>query len=99
MSSKPVFLATLSLFLLIACNKETADPIVEDTLDLDLMSALDLASPTGRFFHFILANENDLEHLPNQDPSNQITRNKVNLGKSIFFDPGLAQDALDGSCY
>ena len=99
MSSKPVFLATLSLFLLIACNKETADPIVEDTLDLDLMSALDLASPTGRFFHFILANENDLEHLPNQDPSKQITRDKVNLGKSIFFDPGLAQDALDGSCY
>ncbi|MCB0667923.1 MAG: hypothetical protein KDC80_18985 [Saprospiraceae bacterium] len=99
MNSRLRCLGVLSFFLLIACSKESTDPIIEVDLDKALIDALDNAAPNGRFFHFILADENNLQHLPNQDPHNAITREKVKLGKSIFFDPGLAQDANDASCY
>lgn len=99
MNSKLKFLVSLSFLLIFSCTKESPEPVIEKDLDSDLIRALDLASPNGRFFHFILADENKLEHLPNQDPRNPITREKVILGKSIFFDTGLAQDAKDESCY
>ena len=82
------------------CQPETE--IAEEVpilLDQELMAALINASPNGKFFHFILADENKLEHLPNQDPHNPITREKVKLGKFIFFETGLAQDAIDSTCY
>ncbi len=87
------------LLLSLACTKESTIPAEDKNLDNKLLEALELASPNGHFFHFILADENKLEHLPNQDPANPITHEKVKLGKFIFFETGLAQDAKDASCY
>ncbi|MBK8504380.1 MAG: hypothetical protein IPL46_20545 [Saprospiraceae bacterium] len=102
MNFKFTVLVFLSISLYLACSKESTDQISKrDSNDLDneLVDALDAASPSGRFFHFILADENKFEFLPNQDPSNRVTREKVKLGRAIFFDTGLAQDARDKSCY
>jgi cytochrome c peroxidase len=82
------------------CQPDT--DITEDlptTLDKQVMDALANASPNGRFFHFILADEHKLKYLPNQEVANPITSEKVRLGKFLFFDTGLAQDAKDSSCY
>ncbi len=86
--------------ILIACAQETpVDEPVAIELDKALSESIIRSSPNGKMFHYVLADEYDLAHLPNQDPANPITRSKVELGKMIFFDPGLGQDALDESCY
>ena len=87
-------------FLLIQCTKQ--DPTLIQApipLDEDLTAKVIAASPTGRFFHFVLAEEHDYQHLPNQDPHNPATYDKVKLGQMLFFDTGLAQDAKDSACY
>jgi cytochrome c peroxidase len=93
-------LGLCALLIIMSCQQDSE--IAEDipaSLDKQLMDALISASPNGRFFHFILADENKLEFLPNQEAANPITKEKVRLGKFLFFDTGLAQDAIDSSCY
>ncbi|NND31077.1 MAG: hypothetical protein HKN76_00710 [Saprospiraceae bacterium] len=93
-------LVLLCILFIMSCQPETeVSEEIPLQLDKELMETLITASPTGKFFHFILADENKLEHLPNQDPRNPITREKVRLGKFLFFETGLAQDAKDSACY
>ena len=54
------------------------------------------ASETGNTNYYILPSSNDLDAIP-QDPKNPLTQAKVDLGKQIFFDTGLAQGALKES--
>lgn len=90
----------LTLLLMSACSTDTVD-IEEDPLALDklLTETIIDASPVGRMDYYILADERRYDYLPNQDPRNTITEEKVQLGKMIFFETGFAQDALDSTCY
>jgi len=92
-------LGFLVLGFLSSCTEEPT--IEEEAIDLDkeLTESLINAAPNGRFFHWIIADENELHYLPNQDPHNPVTREKVKLGKFLFFETGMAQDAKDERSY
>ena len=86
---------TFGLFLMLhACTKDRMPTLVE--LDNQLESKIISASPDGTTDFYVLPNENDLHLIP-QDPKNPLTPQKVELGKLLFFDTGLAQDAVKES--
>lgn len=62
-------------------------------VDNQLRAFMKSTAEDGRLDYYILPDENDLANIP-QDPKNILTREKVELGKLLFFDTGLAQDAI-----
>lgn len=60
--------------------------------DNALRSFLNESSETGHFSYYKLPAETDLDNIP-QDPLNPLTAQKVELGKLLFFETALAQDA------
>ena len=62
------------------------------TLDDELRTAVVEASPTGNIDYFIMPESDEYDKLPNQDPNNPITKEKVELGKLLFFETGIAQN-------
>jgi len=88
-------LATFLIFGLIiflhSCTKDRMPTLVE--LDNQLETKIRDASPNGTTEFYILPNENDLHLIP-QDPKNPLTPQKVELGKLMYFDTGLGQDAV-----
>jgi len=73
--------------LIVACTK---DKIYLDTpLDQLLNSSLVRASKTNTLDHFILPDATDFASIP-QDPSNPLNEAKVELGKMLFFETGIA---------
>lgn len=78
----------LGIFFIVACNR---DQIYIDTpLDQLLNAAITRASPSGSTQHFLLPEETDYASIP-QDRHNPLTKEKVHLGKWLFFETGLAQ--------
>jgi len=67
-------------------------------VDSELMKSIRKASPNGQTDYFIIASSDDYASIPNQDPHNPITKEKVELGKMLFFETGLAQQAMHESC-
>ena len=63
------------------------------TLDNQLKDALNTHSETGHYSAYILPASNDYAALPNQDPKNPVTAEKVALGKMLFFETGLGLEA------
>ncbi len=88
----PLFMATVMLAFA-ACEKEN------DTNQLDTQLTESLTSLSGSLNYYTLPASNDYSAIPNQDPSNPITAEKVTLGKMLFFETGLAQIPLDDNCY
>ena len=82
-----------------ACTNDMVSPPTISPLDQLLTSKIESASPSGALSHFILAEANDYANIPNQDAQNPVTYEKIKLGQMLFFDPGIAQDARDTSCY
>lgn len=78
----------ISGVLLLACRHE-----VDIDLDLFLRNSLNAHSPTGSLTGYILPESHDYASIPNQDPKNPITAEKVELGKLLFFETGLALEA------
>lgn len=73
--------------LIAAC---TQDKIYLDTpLDQLLASSLVKASQTNNIDHFILPDAEDYAAIP-QDPRNPLNSSKVELGKMLFFETGIA---------
>lgn len=68
------------------------------TLDEELKTLMEDASPTGDVSYYVLPQSDDYQNLPNQDPRNPITAKKVELGKMLFFETALAQKALNSVC-
>jgi cytochrome c peroxidase len=64
-----------------------------DEIDADLKQAISITAATGSYTYFILPDGSDLSKIP-QDPKNPLTEAKVQLGNFLFFETGLAQDAL-----
>lgn len=74
---------------------------IYNTVDIDeqLLERLDRVSGSGSSDYFILVEPTDYANLPNQDPHNPITKEKIDLGQLLFFEPGLAQNPIKDNCY
>ncbi len=73
--------------LIAACTK---DKVYLDTpLDQLLNSSLVRAADDNRADHFLLPESDDFANIP-QDPRNPLTKDKVELGKMLFFETGIA---------
>lgn len=73
--------------LIAACTK---DKIYLDTpLDQLLTSSLVRAATDNSIEHFILPESDDFANIP-QDSHNPLTKDKVELGKMLFFETGIA---------
>ncbi|MGB4839687.1 MAG: cytochrome c peroxidase [Saprospiraceae bacterium] len=87
----------LLLTVLSSCKH---DPTFEiQSLDEELQSAIKRNSPTNDPKYFVMPESDDYKNLPNQDPHNPITKEKVALGKLLFFETGLAQTPKYPNCY
>ena len=71
--------------LVYACSYDE----VKDPTDFQLRKAIDKASPTGSYEHFILPSETDFANIP-QEPKNPLNTAKVALGKMLFYETGIA---------
>lgn len=76
------------LFVALMMGSCTTDQL-KNPLDQQLQAAIKHVSPTGDLDHFILPDPEDLKSIP-QDPRNPLTEVKVELGKMLFFETGLA---------
>ena len=82
-------LAASMLYLLLAnCTKDKIH--VETTLDRSLAQALDKASITNDKNHFILPESDDFATIPQDEAHNPLTKEKVRLGKLLFYETGIA---------
>ena len=73
-----------SCVLYIGCTHD----YIED-LDRDLTVSLNSNSKTGSLTGYIMPSSTDYASLPNQDPKNPVTAEKVALGKMLFFETGI----------
>ncbi|NNF36192.1 MAG: cytochrome-c peroxidase [Saprospiraceae bacterium] len=87
---KQIFIITGIVCLVMACTKDRMPTLIE--LDNQLSQNIEGASPDGTLDYYVLP-QDDLDAIP-QDPKNPLTRDKVELGKFMFFDTGLAMGAL-----
>lgn len=78
-------LTALTLLLALACSHET-----QNTLDVQLKDALNQRASSGSYTEYIMPQSDDYASLPNQDPKNPVTAAKVELGRMLFFETGLA---------
>lgn len=70
------------------------DPAVEARDNL--LTLLDSTSPTGSYEAYILPASDDFDNIP-QDPSNEITAEKVALGKLIYHETGITEGDIESS--
>lgn len=80
-----------AIILFSSCTQDKMPTLIE--LDMELRRLVSEASPTNDINYYILSESNEYDKLP-QDPSNPLTQEKVELGKLLFYETGLAQDAL-----
>lgn len=66
-------------------------------MDRTLKEAIGANSVTGSYTSFIMPESDDYPSLPNQDPKNPITKEKVDLGKMLFFETGLALEPFNST--
>ena len=84
------------LVLGLAVGACTFDYVAETELDLELLDAIKKASKAGDVEHFVLPESDDFNNIP-QDPRNPLNAAKVQLGKMLFFETGIALDAFNES--
>lgn len=78
------------LALLLACNND----VIEYTdLDLKLEQVLASSADTKDYKYYKLPSSEDYASIP-QDPRNPLTEEKINLGKMLFFETGLANNPI-----
>lgn len=74
-----------------SCDKDKMP--LDSSLDNQLRQNIRAASPDGTVEYYIFPSETDLANIE-QDPLNPLTKEKVQLGKFMFYDTGLAQDPM-----
>ena len=80
----------LSVIFFSSCSK---DRFTSDTdIDFEIRRLMSNAAK-GDYSYYKLPSGNDLELIP-QDAKNQITTEKVTLGNFLFFETGMAVDAI-----
>lgn len=90
-----LILLVLIFISIIACEPETE----RSELSQLLVERLNITSNTGDLDYYTFPSSNNYKELPNQDPHNPVTKEKVELGKLLFFETGLAQIPIHESCY
>lgn len=92
---KELYIALLAIITLtLSCTKDVAI-----SFDSELKDAIKNWSSTGEIDYFIMPDSDEFDRLPNQDPHNPITKEKVELGQLLFFETGLAQTSEKSSGY
>jgi cytochrome c peroxidase len=86
---KKVLLAVFAMVLLGGCAKDQ----LSSPSDQQLKRTLRNLSPTRDISHFILPQSDDYASIP-QGRANPLTAEKAALGKMLFFETGLAKDAV-----
>ncbi len=86
-----LIIVVLSTMLISSCTEDKMPTLIE--LDMELRGLIEEASPTKTSEFYILPDPSDLSSLPQQD-YNILTPEKVELGKMLFFETGLARDAV-----
>ncbi len=76
---------TLCLLSFFQCTEDK----LANPLDVELNDRLVSLSATGNVSDFEIPDDGDYASIP-QDPQNPITADKINLGKMLFFETGLA---------
>jgi len=82
------------IFFTISCTKDK-----KSYLDEQVFEAVRQSAPNNDPTYYIMPESTDYSALPNQDPNNPITKEKVNLGRLLFFETGLAQHSQNEACY
>lgn len=87
------FVALISLFFS-SCQKDdevinTGNNLPLVGKDLELMDALEYAGGVKGANHFLLPESTDLDNIP-QDPNNPLSNVKIELGRKLFYETGLA---------
>lgn len=85
---------SLVVFITLSCTKDIKPAFIE--LDTQLKRLVQISSPTKKLDFYVLPDGSDLSALP-QDEKNPLTEDKVTLGKLMFYDTGLAGEALKPS--
>ncbi len=88
---KNISLIIVAIFCLVSCSKDKMPLLIE--FDTELKRLIKQHSPDGTLEFYILPEENEIEKIP-FDPLNPLTKEKIELGKLMFFETGLAQDAI-----
>lgn len=90
----------LGFFLLLAVIFSACDntKVIDNSVDNDLTEKIRAISPTDEIDFYIFPNPNNLATIPNQDPRNKMTKEKVALGKLLYFETGLAQNPKNEIC-
>lgn len=70
-----------------SCGKDS----LPNPLDVRLAKTLEKVAPLGELTDFILPDSDDYDRIPS-GPKNPLTKQKVELGKMLFFETGLARD-------
>ncbi len=78
-------ICVIGLLLLAACDKDE----LSNPLDSQLKKSIQRIAPNGKLEHFILPHSKDYANIP-QEPKNPLSDIKVELGKMLFFETGLA---------
>lgn len=91
-----ILLSVLIGLLFGACKKDEPDGGGEQNnqLNTDLQEVLKTASDGAGVSHYILPTGEDLSQIP-QDPNNPLTEAKVNLGKLLYHETGLAINPMN----
>lgn len=77
-----------------SCTKDKMPTLSE--LDNRLRTLVANASPTNTLSYYVLPDDTDYDAIP-QDPKNPLTEEKIQLGRMMFFDTGLGEDAFKAS--
>ncbi len=83
-----IFLSIVATTWFLAC---VHDPV--NDLDQYLRRQLSQVSGTGSHLGFLLPESDNYAALPHQDAKNPVTKAKADLGKMLFFEPGLGVEA------
>lgn len=87
---KRMLVALITLWALSSCKHDPIDGSTD--VDLTLIENIQSVSPTGDESYFLLPSSSDFENIP-QDPKNPLSWEKVELGKMLFFETGIALGA------
>lgn len=92
MNSNPrLFGAIPYLLLVIVYTTFSCKHVTTISLDAQISEALDDLSATGSKSYYMFPEAGDYASIPNQDPHNPITKEKVELGKLLYFETGFGQ--------
>jgi len=83
-------ISTLVILLgVLSCSDDKIE--IDANIDLELDEKIASVSPNGKSSFYTLPNENQFDLIP-QDVKNPLTSSKVELGKFLFFETGIALD-------